>query len=122
MSLFYTNKLKDKEGKYGLHYKDQVILTYTEEDTQAIEDLAQQLNWIYAEQEISIKASTKLIEYYQELILKTLTDKLSEIDNMYAMKKMLTETSQELERLINRISTMNKAGMFDKKETTKGEE
>lgn len=119
MALFHLEELKTTEKetdkKYGLLYQDQIILNCDEEDKEAIEQLAHQLNIIYANQEISIRAGTKMIEYYQELILKTLTDKLDNIDNMYAMKKMLTETANELEKLMTRITAMNEAGEFDKK-------
>lgn len=119
MALFHLEELKTTEKetdkKYGLLYQDQIILNCDEEDKEAIEQLAHQLNIIYANHEIGIRAGTKLVEYYQELILKTLTDKLDNIDNMYAMKKMLTETANELEKLVTRITAMNEAGKFDKK-------
>lgn len=116
MALFYLTELKDQKDKYGLHYKDQVILKCDEEDKKAINELAQQLNMIYVEQEISIKAATKMIEYYQELILKTLTDKLDDIDNMYAMKKMLTETTKEMEKIITRLTQLQKTQNEEEKE------
>lgn len=123
MALFYLKKLeKNETHEYGLHYQDQVILKCDKEDTKAIEELAHSLNKIYAEHEISIRATNKMLEWTLQLITDTLADKLSEIDNMYAMKKMLTESANELEKLTNRIIQMNKEGLFDKKETTKGEE
>lgn len=122
MALFYLKKLeKNETPEYGLHYQDQVILKCDKEDTKAIEELAHRLNEIYAVHEINIKATNKMLEWTLQLITDTLTDKLSEIDNMYAMKKLLTESANELEKLTNRIIQMNNEGLFDKK-TTKGDD
>lgn len=55
-----------------------------------------------------IKAQEMLIEYYQKLITDTLFEKLSDVDNMYALKTMLKETCKLIEDLIPKVEGMKK--------------
>lgn len=52
-------------------------------------------------------ALIKLTEFLQELISSTLSDKLADIDNMYAMKLMLKEMTSMIEDLIPKLENMN---------------
>lgn len=76
--------------------------------------LGEELELIFAEIEeeylnelnkanIAMRVSMEIAEYYQTLISNTLSDKLNDIDNMYAMKKMLGETADVLEDLITKL-------------------
>lgn len=75
------------------------------------ESLAEQLEQFICERDLKwlmqinqlekeVYASSKLTDFYQELILSTLEDKLSDIDTMYAMKLMLKELTEAFEGLI----------------------
>lgn len=76
--------------------------------------LGEELELIFAEIEeeyltelnkanIAMQASIRVAEYYQALISNTLSDKLNDIDNIYAMKKMLEETADTFEDLITKL-------------------
>lgn len=51
-------------------------------------------------------ALIKLTEFSQELISNTLSDKLADIDNMYAMKLMLKEMTSMIEDLIPQLENI----------------
>ena len=105
---------KDKNGNWIVTRDDKKIIDVPNQA------LGEELELIFAELEqenlnqlinmkISMKAATQAAEFYQELIKITLEDKLSEIDNMYAMKKMLEETTKSFESLIERLQSLEKA-------------
>ena len=50
-------------------------------------------------------ALRKLTEFSQELLANTLSDKLSDLDNMYALKLMMKETMDVFEGLIQKIES-----------------
>lgn len=55
------------------------------------------------EKDMIITAGNKMLDFFQEIITKTLQDKLSEIDTMYALKTMLKETVKSLEQIAGRV-------------------
>lgn len=58
--------------------------------------------------EASIQARDTVIQYYQEIILKVIEDKLSDIDTMYALKTLLKETADTLKDTIEMIERTSK--------------
>ena len=107
-------KTEGEERVYHLNYGEQGLMSCTDEEKQVIEQLVINLNRILLENEVETKSYRMMMEFYQKVIADTLADKLAEIDNMYAMKKMMEEITQSLENMANRITAMNENGDFDK--------
>lgn len=102
------NHKKNENGNWIVTRDDKKIIDVPNQA------LGEELELIFAEIEeeylnelnkvnIAMKASMKVAEYYQALISNTLSDKLNDIDNMYAMKKMLEETADVFEDLIEKL-------------------
>ena len=102
------NHKKNKNGNWIVTRDDKKIIDVPNQA------LGEELELIFAEIEeeyltelnkvnIAMQASIKVAEYYQTLISNTLSDKLNDIDNMYAMKKMLEETADVFEDLIKKL-------------------
>ena len=105
------NHKKNENGNWIVTRDDKKIIDVPNQA------LGEELELIFAEIEeeyltelnkvnIMMQASMKIAEYYQTLISNTLSDKLSDIDNMYAMKKMLEETTDIFEDLIEKLETV----------------
>lgn len=105
------NHKKNENGNWIVTRDDKKIIDVPNQA------LGEELELIFAEIEeeyltelnkvhIAMKASIKVTEYYQTLISNTLSDKLNDIDNMYAMKKMLEETADVFEDLIKKLETV----------------
>lgn len=60
----------------------------------------------FNDHQIVINSQNKIIDFYQTLIMKTLSDKLADVDNMFAMKTMLKEACDMLEGLIPKLESM----------------
>lgn len=90
---FEVRELENDEGFQLVHkQKDESIeLMITKEGNELV-NLAGYLNGKYNELQVLNIAQTRLVEYYQTLITNIIDDKLSNVDNMYAMKLMLKET------------------------------
>lgn len=90
---FEVRELENDEGFQLVHkQKDESIeLMITKEGNELV-NLAGYLNSKLNEYEVLCLAQTKMVEYYQTLIGNIIDDKLSNVDNMYAMKLMLKET------------------------------
>ena len=101
-----TDTLYFGEELFGLR----LPASFTREEQRQLVELAPTYgNKVNIAMEASIKALDA--EYYQTLISNTLSDKLNDIDNMYAMKKMLEETADFFENLIEeleKIKDLNK--------------
>lgn len=102
------NHKKNENGNWIVTRDDKKIIDVPNQA------LGEELELIFAEIEeeyltelnkvnIAMEASIKVAEYYQALISNTLSDKLNDIDNMYAMKKMLKETADIFEDLIEKL-------------------
>ena len=102
------NHKKNENGNWIVTRDDKKIIDVPNQA------LGEELELIFAEIEeeyltelnkvnIMMQASMKIAEYYQTLISNTLLDKLSDIDNMYAMKKMLEETTDVFEDLSTKL-------------------
>lgn len=102
------NHKKNENGNWIVTRDDKKIIDVPNQA------LGEELELIFAEIEeeyltelnkvnIAMEASTKVAEYYQALISNTLSDKLNDIDNMYAMKKMLEEAADVFEGLIEKL-------------------
>lgn len=102
------NHKKNKNGNWTVTRDDKKIIDVPNQA------LGEELELIFAEIEeeyltelnkvnIAMESSIKVAEYYQALISNTLSDKLNDIDNMYAMKKMLEETADVFENLIEKL-------------------
>lgn len=102
------NHKKNENGNWIVTRDDKKIIDVPNQA------LGEELELIFAEIEeeyltelnklhIGMEASIKVAEYYQALISNTLSDKLNDIDNMYAMKKMLEETADVFEDLITKL-------------------
>ena len=102
------NHKKNENGNWIVTRDDKKIIDVPNQA------LGEELELIFAEIEeeyltelnkvnIAMEASIKVAEYYQALISNTLSDKLNDIDNMYAMKKMLEETANVFENLIEQL-------------------
>ena len=105
------NHKKNENGNWIVTRDDKKIIDVPNQA------LGEKLELIFAEIEeeyltelnkvhIAMEASIKVAEYYQALISNTLSDKLNDIDNMYAMKKMLEETADVFEDLIEKLETV----------------
>lgn len=102
------NHKKNENGNWIVTRDDKKIIDVPNQA------LGEELELIFAEIEeeyltelnkvnIAMESSIKVAEYYQALISNTLSDKLNDIDNMYAMKKMLEETADVFENLIEKL-------------------
>lgn len=102
------NHKKNENGNWIVTRDDKKIIDVPNQA------LGEELELIFAEIEeeyltelnkvnIAMESSIKVAEYYQALISNTLSDKLNDIDNMYAMKKMLEETADVFEDLIKKL-------------------
>ena len=102
------NHKKNENGNWIVTRDDKKIIDVPNQA------LGEELELIFAEIEeeyltklneanIVMQASMKIAEHYQTLISNTLSDKLNDIDNMYAMKKMLEETADVFEDLIEKL-------------------
>lgn len=102
------NHKKNENGNWIVTRDDKKIIDVPNQA------LGEELELIFAEIEeeyltelnkvnIAMEASTKVAEYYQALISNTLSNKLNDIDNMYAMKKMLEEAADVFEGLIEKL-------------------
>lgn len=109
----------DSKGKiYRLLYGEQAVLECTDDEKDFVNELVYKLNDILIENEIEAKAYLIALEFYQKIIMDTLSDKLSDIDNMYAMKKMMDEICHNIEGLYKNLSDMRDDGIdgeFDEK-------
>lgn len=95
------------ENEYHLEYDGKsLIKCNTKEEAQALIQLKHTLNDFVVNKEIECRTYQLLVEFYQKLIFDTLNDKLSEIDNMYAMKLMMEEICGQLDKLADRLSKM----------------
>ena len=102
------NHKKNENGNWIVTRDDKKIIDVPNQA------LGEELELIFAEIEeeyltelnkvnIAMEASIKVAEYYQALISNTLSDKLNDIYNMYAIKKMLEVTSNVFEDLIEQL-------------------
>lgn len=99
---FSVDKLNETE--YQLKYGENGLVKFDEADEiEVFKKLAVGLNNILLEKEVEIQSYSMMMEFYQKVIADTLSDKLDDIDNMYAMKKMMTEICNSLEGLTNRL-------------------
>ena len=71
------------------------------------------MNTKLQEQEMMIYAGARTIEFLQKIIESALTDKLSQIDNMYALKQIMTETVDTLGQIMNTIEQQRKGANDD---------
>ena len=65
--------------------------------------LAGYLNNKIQECELTVYAGARTIEFLQKIIESSLTDKLSNIDTMYALKQIMNETADTLGQIINTL-------------------
>ena len=104
---FVVLKIDDTEK---MDEKEEIIIVKDEETAKQLEQIfAAMDDKCYQEKailQIEIKATGKLVEFYQTLITNLVEDKLDNIDNLYAMKTMLKEMATMLEDLIPQIESM----------------
>lgn len=116
---------KEKDGKYvvicmDVEHKDKKELIEVEDEdiAQKIEEAFAKLEGEYQEREyitrMELQAATKIVEFYQKLIVDTLNDKLSEIDNMYAMKTMLKEIESTIKSMIPALEELKEKQEVEK--------
>lgn len=75
--------------------------------------LASYLNNKLREQEMMIYTGARTIEFLQKIIESALTEKLSQIDNMYALKQIMTQTADTLGQIMNTIEQQHKGANDD---------
>ena len=76
--------------------------------------LASYMNTKLQEQEMMIYAGARTIEFLQKIIESALTEKLSQIDNMYALKQIMTETVDTFGQIMNTLEQQRKGANDDK--------
>lgn len=118
MSLWTYEKIENTEDFVVLRIddvekmdeKEEIVIVKDEETAKHLEQIfAGMEDKCYQEKAIlqtEIKATGKLVEFYQTLITNLVEDKLDNIDNLYAMKTMLKEMATMLEDLIPQIESM----------------
>lgn len=72
------------------------------------------MNTKLQEQEMMIYAGARTIEFLQKIIESALTEKLSQIDNMYALKQIMTETVDTFGQIMNTLEQQRKGANDDK--------
>ena len=92
--LFEVKQLADDESFQLTHNGNELIISRNKNE---LVKLAEYLNTLpplekFQEYEVLCIAQSRLIEYYQTLITNIIHDKLSNLDNLYAMKMMLNES------------------------------
>ena len=105
INQFRINQVNENE--YHFEYDGKSLLKCdTKEEAKALNQLKNILNDFVVNKEIECRTYQLLVEFYQKLIFDTMNDKLSEIDNMYAMKLMMEEICGQLDKLADRLSKM----------------
>ena len=93
----------DKENRYHLNYGEDTLMLCNEDEKIPISQLVIALNNILQEKEIESLVYMKMNTFYEKLIEDTLQEKLKDIDNMYAMKLMLSEMCSQFDDLIKDV-------------------
>ena len=121
MSIWTYERIEDTEDFVILKInntekilkKEEIIIVKDEETAKQLEQIfAEMDDKCYQEKMVlqtEIKATGKLVEFYQTLITDLVEDKLDNIDNLYAMKTMLKEMATMLQDLIPQIESMKES-------------
>lgn len=84
--------------------EEEIFETKHEETAAKLEEIFAKMEHDFNKREytasIELSAMSKMVEFYQKIIVDILEDKLSNIDNMYALKTMLKEIEQTLQKSI----------------------
>ena len=113
---FEVVDLKNDEGFQLTHKQgDETIELITSPNVDELVNLAGYLNGKYNELQVLNIAQTRLVEYYQTLITNIIDDKLSNVDNMYAMKIMLKETVDILGDLAENLEKQKEKNIKESK-------
>lgn len=84
--------------------EEEIFETKHEETAAKLEEIFAKIEHDFNKREyaasIELSAMSKMVEFYQKIIVDILEDKLSNIDNMYALKTMLKEIEQTLQKSI----------------------
>lgn len=100
------NIKETKENEYCLSYKERELLLCNDEEKEPLSKLVESLNIIFTEKEYEYKSYRMMMDFYQKLISDTLSDKLDNIDNLYAMKKMMTEICNSIESMTKNLKEL----------------
>lgn len=121
MSLWTYEKIENTEEFVVLRIddvekmdeKEEIVVVKDEETAKHLEQIFAGMDDKYYQEkavlQIEIKATGKLVEFYQTLITNLVEDKLDNIDNLYAMKTMLKEMATMLEDLIPQIESIKES-------------
>jgi len=96
-----------KESVYHLNYGEDTLMFCEEDEKEPLSQLVVALNNILQEKEVETLAYIKMKEFYETLISNTVQDKLKDIDNIYAMKMMLTEMCTQFEGLTKTLEGLS---------------
>lgn len=100
------NIKETKENEYCLTYNERELLLCNDEEKEPLSKLVETLNIIFTEKEYEYKSYHMMMDFYQKLISDTLSDKLDNIDNLYAMKKMMTEICNSIESMTKNLKEL----------------
>ena len=108
---FTVEQITGSESEHQLMYGETALLSFDKpSEVEVMQKLAVSLNNILLEKEMEVYCFSMMMEFYQKVIGDTVSDKLDNIDNLYAMKKMLNEISGNLEKLGTRLAGLKKDG------------
>ena len=108
---FSVEQITGSESEHQLVYGETGLLSFDEpSEVEVMQKLAVSLNNIMLEKEMEIYSLSMMLEFFQKVIGDTVSDKLDNIDNLYAMKKMMGEICENLEKLGTRLANLKKDG------------